>query len=136
MTVGFLAHHPAIGAPHLAAIGWPIQLEYFRWWMALALFTGLGLPVVLLGMRSLSGLGPVRKWVAIGTRLTVLLLFIMVLGGIRWQRQHKNVEVMVLRDVSESTRHVRNFPGDTLQKAIEDYLATLSKDPTKKPNDT
>ena len=82
--------------PSLLAYDWPIRLEYFRWYTALLLMIGLSLPIVWLGMRSLSGLGPVRKWVAIGTRLGVLLLFIMVLGGMRWQRQHKNVEVIAL----------------------------------------
>src|SRR3954453_11161576 len=114
----------------LLAFSWPIRLEYFRWNTALLLYAGLALPIVWLGMRSLSGLGPVRKWVAIGTRLAVLLLFILILGGIRWVRQHKNVEVMALRDVSDSTQHVNRYPGDSLQKAIEGYLTTLSKDPT------
>src|SRR5215210_452290 len=60
-----------------APLAWtaPIHLEYFRWYTAVLLFVVLGAPIVLLGMRSLSGLGPVRKWVAIGTRLGVLLLF-------------------------------------------------------------
>lgn len=122
--------------PIQLAITWPIRLEYFRWYTALLLFAGLALPIVWLGMRSLSGLGPVRKWVAIGTRLAVVLLFVMVLGGMRWQRQHKNVEVVVLRDVSPSTVHVKNYPDQTLQSSIESYLTQLTKDPSKKPADT
>lgn len=122
--------------PSLLAFEWPVRLEYFRWYTGLLLFIGLALPIVLLGMRSLSGLGPVRKWVAIGTRLAVVLLFVLILGGMRWQRQHKNVEVVVLRDVSESTRHVKGFPDQTLQSSIESYLTTLTKDPEKKPADT
>ena len=58
---------------------------YFQWWVAVLLFLGLGSLIVLLGMRSLSGLGPVREVVAIGTRLAVVLLFILILGGIRWR---------------------------------------------------
>src|SRR6476646_11941072 len=106
-AVSFLTQHPALGARHFAQfLAWtsPIHLEYFRWWTASLLFLALAAPIVLLGMRSLSGLGPVRKWVAIGTRLAVLLLFILILGGIRWVRKHKNVEVIALRDVSDSTR--------------------------------
>ena len=122
--------------PSLLAFDWPIRLEYFRWYTAVLLFAGLSLPIVLLGMRSLSGLGPVRKWVAIGTRLAVVLLFVLILGGMRWQRQHKNVEVIAIRDVSESTRHVKNFPDQTLQASIETYLTQLTKDPGKKPGDT
>src|SRR4051812_46582388 len=120
----------------LLAFSWPIRLEYFRWYTALLLYAGLALPIVWLGMRSLSGLGPVRKWVAIGARLGVLLLFVLILGGMRWQRQHKNVEGVVLRDVSEPTRHVRNYPDQNLQSSIESYLQQLTKDPSKKPADT
>src|SRR4051812_15720712 len=117
-AVAFPIQHSAFSILRLP-LAWiaPLHLEYFGWWTAALLFIGLSLPIVLLGMRSLSGLGPVRKWVAIGTRLTVVLLFILILGGVRWVRKHKNVEVVVLRDVSQSTRHVRNFPGDNLQKA-------------------
>src|SRR5687768_18469961 len=92
--------------PFPLALTSPIQLQYFPWWVAL-LAMGLGGGfTVLLGMRSLSGLGPVRKWVAIGIRLTVLLLFILILGGVRWTRQHKDVEVIVIQDDSDS---VLNF---------------------------
>ena len=138
MTVAALPiQHSAFIIQHFP-MAWtaPIHLEYFRWYTAVLLFLALGAPIVLLGMRSLSGLGPVRKWVAIGTRLAVLLLFILILGGIRWVRQHKNVEVMAVRDVSDSTQHVTRYPGDSLQKAVEQYLATLAKDPTKRPADT
>ena len=122
--------------PALLALRSPVHLEYFQWWVAVLLFLGLGSLIVLLGMRSLNGLGPVRKWVAIGTRLAVVLLFILILGGIRWQRQHKTVQVMALKDVSDSTRHVRNHPGRTLMESVDEYLLALSKDPSKKPGDT
>jgi uncharacterized membrane protein len=127
---------PCVALAAIPALAWPFRLEFFRWWVAVLLFAGLALPIVWLGMRSLSGLGPVRKWVAIGTRLAVVLLFVLVLGGLRWHRQHRNVEVVVLRDVSESTRHVRNYPDQSLQTSIENYLVQLTKDPTKKPGDT
>src|SRR3954470_1493341 len=112
----------------------PITLEYFSWWpTVVGLFVGLGLPIVLLGMRSLNGLGPVRKWVAIGIRLAVLLLFILVIGGARWQRQNKDLEVIVLRDVSESTAQVREFPRKTLQESTDEWLRYISDDKNGKP---
>src|SRR6476619_3071880 len=88
----------------------PLQLEYWSPLRALATFAVLAFVIVMLGMRSLNGLGPVRKWVAIGIRLLVLAMFVLILGGARWQRINKNLEVIVLRDISQSTAQVRDFP--------------------------
>ena len=98
------------------------QLEYLTWWQAALLFAALAVPVAWLGARSLNGLGPVRKWVAVGVRLLVVLLFVLILGGVRWTRTNSAVEVMVLRDVSESTGQVRNLPDKTLRSSINQYL--------------
>src|SRR5882724_3024268 len=111
-----------------SAIVWPIHLEYIRGWVAFLLFIGLGAVIVFLGMRSLNGLGAVRKWVAIGIRLTVLLLFILILGGIRWQRIHKNLEVMALVDVSGSMRYYSQYPGHPakpLRTAEDEWITSL-----------
>src|SRR3954468_23284243 len=110
---------PVVGFPS------PLVLEYMSGWAALGLFALLALPVVLLGMRSLNGLGPVRKWVAIGVRLAVLLLFVLIVGGARWQRVNKNLEVIVVRDVSQSTAQVRDFPKNTLQESLDEWIRTL-----------
>src|SRR5215211_2777611 len=98
------------------AFVFPLRLEYFSWPQALGLFAAISVPIVLLGLRSLNGLGPVRKWVAIAIRLAVVLLFILILGGARWQRQNKNLEVIVLRDISESTAQV---PPPQNRKSIQ-----------------
>ncbi len=118
----------------------PLHLEYFSGLVALGLFAGIGAIVVLLGMRSLNGLGPVRKWVAIGIRLLVLLMFILILGGARWQRINKNVEVIVLRDTSESMSQIKDFPLKTLQESQDEWLKKLASDKNadvtqKKPED-
>jgi hypothetical protein len=89
----------------------PLSFEYMRWWQAGLLFLGLSLPVTLLAIRSLAGLGPVRRWVALGVRLAVLLVAVLIIAGARWQRQNKDVEVIVMRDVSLSTRNVADYPG-------------------------
>lgn len=117
----------------------PLQLEYLSWtwnitnprsiWLWFAI---LALPIVLLGVRSLNGLGPMRKWVAIGMRLGVLILFLLILGGARWQRVNKDLEVIVLRDVSESTAQVKNFPGNTLQQAEDDWIRSLAGEGAEK----
>jgi hypothetical protein len=84
-------------------------------------------------MRSLNGLGPVRKWVAIGIRLAVLLLFMLIIGGVRLQRTNKDLEVIVLRDISESTAQVRQYPGKTLQESLDEQLRKLSDPKDGKP---
>ncbi|MEA2711613.1 MAG: hypothetical protein QOF78_4214 [Phycisphaerales bacterium] len=126
--------HPSAFIPHpFCALSSPITLEYLLWWQAALLFGGLGLIILLLGLRSLNGLGSVRKWVAIGIRLGVLLLFILIIGGARWQRQNKDLEVIVLRDVSESTAQVKEFPRKTLQESTDEWLRYLSDDKNGKP---
>lgn len=112
-----------------------ISLEYMTAWQALGLFALLATPIVLLGLRSLAGLGPVRRWVAVAARLAVLAVLVLIVAGARWQKINRNVEVMVLRDVSESTLNVRNFPGQTLQRSLEDYLKSVSDPKLKKSDD-
>jgi uncharacterized membrane protein len=121
-------------APAILAFTWPIHLEYFSGWDALGFFALLAIPIVWLGIRSLAGLGRVRKWVAIGIRLLVLLVMILILGGIRIQRRATNLEVMVLRDISQSTANVNDYPGQTLQSSLDQYLTTISQK-DKPPDD-
>ena len=121
------------------AFTWPIHLEYIPGWIALLLFLGLGAVIVLLGLRSLGGLGPVRKWVAIGLRLLVLLLFILIVGGIRWQREHKNLEVMLLVDSSGSMRYFTSYPGyptKPLRTSEDEWImSALAHEQDKRPQD-
>ncbi|MDB5302402.1 MAG: hypothetical protein JWO87_4065, partial [Phycisphaerales bacterium] len=121
----------------LLAFTSPIRLEFMSWWMATLLFSVLGAFVVLLGMRSLNGLGRVRKWAAIGIRLAVLLLLVLILAGVRWQRKHSALEVWVLRDVSPSTDLVekKDYTGKSLQDSIDDYLRESVKDKRKQSDD-
>src|SRR5450432_1206694 len=110
----------------ILAFTFPLRLEYMTGWQALLLFLALAAPIVLLGIRSLAGLGPVRRWVALGVRIVVLLLVVLIISGVRWQRENKIVEVMALRDISQSVSNVQNYPGKTLQTSIEDYLREVS----------
>lgn len=113
----------------------PISFEYLSWAQALLLYAALAAPVVWLGVRSLAGLGPVRRWVALGARLLVLLLVVLILAGARWQKVNRNVEVIVLRDVSDSTLNVVGYPARSLQQSIEEYLRGVEKSPAKRPDD-
>ncbi|HEX2971749.1 MAG TPA: VWA domain-containing protein [Tepidisphaeraceae bacterium] len=116
-------------------LAWLIDLEYMTGWKAALIFLALAAPVLWLGMRSMAGLGPVRKWVAIGLRLLVLLVLVLIVGGARWRREHKVLEVMVLRDISESTGLFRQYPGKSLQESVDDYLGNASKDKYKPSKD-
>jgi len=115
----------------LLPLGFIIDFEYMPGWKAALIFAALALPIIWLGMRSLAGMGPVRKWVAIAIRLLVLLMLMLTLAGARWNRLHKDVQVMVVRDNSQSTMHVRGYPGRNLDESIEDYLRTAA-DPKHK----
>src|SRR5947209_15631668 len=105
------------------AIIWPLKLEYFSGGTAALLFLGLAAFFVSLGLWSLAGLGPVRKWVAIVVRCLVALCFVLILAGARWQRQHRNLEVIVCRDISESVDQYTGYPGDSLDTALEHWMA-------------
>ncbi len=113
----------------------PFRLEYFSALTLLGLLAGLGLPIVWLGRRALTGIGPARKWVAIGARLLVLLVMLLLLGGLRLQRVNKDLEVLVLRDTSQSTSQVHSFPEDSLVKSINTFLTKASDDKSGKPPD-
>jgi uncharacterized membrane protein len=113
----------------------PFELEYLHWGAATLLFLALATPVVLLGIRSLTGVGRVRKWVSIGLRLAVLLLTVLILAGIRIRRTATDLQVMVLRDVSPSIRNVTDYPGQTVQSAVDHYVTSAASVATRPPND-
>jgi Mg-chelatase subunit ChlD len=87
----------------LDRLAFPLRLEYLSVPTALAIFCALAGMVVYTGSRSLRWLGPTRQWVAIGVRLCVIWFVVLLLAGAHWQQRNKDVEVMVLRDVSAST---------------------------------
>jgi uncharacterized membrane protein len=104
----------------------PIQLEYWRWSYGLAFLVAAAI-VVWLGMRSLAGLGPARKWVAIGARVLVLLLLFLIVCGIRWRRQHTDLELLVVRDISRSTKQFTSYPGKSLDESFKQYLKDMAE---------
>jgi uncharacterized membrane protein len=108
------------------AAQWPIQLEYLRWWQAGVLFGACAIPILWLGVRSLAGLGPVRKWVAIGARLGVLALLVLIIAGVRWTRQHRDLELLVVRDISASAKQFKNFVGTSFEETWKQYLKEMS----------
>jgi len=87
-------------------------------------------------MRAMARQDPLRQWTAISLRLVVLLLLVLALGGARWERRNKNLEVVVVRDISGSTQYVHEFPDKTLQSSIDQWLTTSASDSQKPRDDT
>ncbi len=58
--------------------------------------------VILISYRSLAGLGPVRRWLAIGLRCTLVILLTLALAEVRLRHPNENVTVLFLVDRSLS----------------------------------
>ena len=91
----------------------------------------LGVPIVWLGLRSLVVLEPIRKWTAVGLRLAVLLVLVLMLAGLQAVQRHEDLTVMALVDRSESVRRFATMPtpapgsfqGHESSEASTDYEA-------------
>lgn len=74
------------------------------------------LPVIwMLSYRSLSGLGSVRRWIAIGLRSVVFLVIVLALAEMQFLRQHDGMTVIYLLDQSESI-------PETQREAMVEYV--------------
>lgn len=79
-------------------------------WISLWLFSipGWLLPlglvpfVILISYRSLAGLGPVRRWLAIGLRCSLIIFLTLALAEVRIRHANENVTVLFLIDHSLS----------------------------------
>ena len=99
-----------------------LRLDYLSWWQALSLFGVLAVITLLLGVRSLASLGPVRRWVALGARMAVLALAVLIIAGVRLERENEIVEVMVLLDASDSAQQVARSGDTPLREQQDDWL--------------
>jgi Ca-activated chloride channel family protein len=70
----------------------------------------LAAPIVWLGMRSLAQLDSPRKWTAIGLRLAVLLVLVLMLAGLQSVQRHSELTVMAAIDHSQSMRYFARPP--------------------------
>jgi hypothetical protein len=69
------------------------------WWLVLLLL----LPVIVgLSFRSLAGLGPVRRWLAIGLRCLLILFLTLALAEVRLRHQNESITTLFLVDRSLS----------------------------------
>jgi hypothetical protein len=69
------------------------------WWLLLVLVFPF---VVLVSHRSLAGLGPVRRWFAIGLRCLLILLLTLALAEMRLRKPNDTTTVFFLVDRSQS----------------------------------
>ena len=84
------------------------MVEFVRpWWLVLLGFVPL---VVLMSRRSLSGLGPVRKWLAITARAAGVACLAMALAEPRLRRESETVTVLFVVDRSFSKTRTRVPP--------------------------
>ncbi len=99
MGVGGLVE-TSIGAGLAEAWRSVLALQFVQpWWLVLLGFIPL---VVLVARRSLSGLGPVRKWLAIGARSAIVAALAMALAEPRFGRPTDEVTVIFVVDRSLS----------------------------------
>jgi uncharacterized membrane protein len=97
------------------------------WWLL-----GLGLvPIVIaLSFRSLAGLGPVRRWVAIGLRCLGIILLVLALAEVRIRHENEAVTVLFLVDRSLSIPEEWDAPTKTdleferIKKFINDAVSS------------
>ncbi len=69
------------------------------WWLVLLSLIPV---IVLLSFRSLAGLGPVRRWVAIGLRSALIIFLVLALAEVRLRHENETVTVLFLLDRSLS----------------------------------
>ena len=82
----------------------------------------LALPMLWLGHRRLTTVEPLRRGIALGLRVAVLLLLVLILAGLRAERRHTDLTVIAVVDRSPSIR-VFGEP-DSVQPGQDDAPAT------------
>ena len=81
------------------------------------------LPVVWwVGFKSLAGLGPWRRWVALVIRSVVLIFLVAALAEFRWPKTHNKMTVLFLLDQSASIpKEKREFMVTYARDTVEKY---------------
>lgn len=83
---------------------------------------GLLPPLVLLSLRSLASLGPIRRWLALALRCLVIACLAAALAGARWVRHSDALSVIVLVDRSRSIPHAQQLEAFEFLRAAADSL--------------
>jgi uncharacterized membrane protein len=95
---GWLASYVGAGIVYGVRILWNSEFAQ-PWWLLLLLL----IPVIVrMSYRSLAGLGPVRRWVAIGLRCSIIVLLTLALAELRLRKPNDTTTVIFLVDRSQS----------------------------------
>lgn len=100
----------------------PVQFDAPIWLLLIPILSALS---VLMARRSLSGLGSVTRWVALGVRIIVICLLAGSMAEPQWRRESKDVAVTVVVDASES------IPTQ-VQKQLDSYIERAAEASEKK----
>lgn len=108
------------------------------WWLLLLLLVPL---IIRLSYRSLAGLGPVRRWVAIGLRCLLVIFLVLALAEVRVRHQDENMTVLFLVDRSlsipeerdpeappESARALLDRRAERIERFINDSIEKRSSE--------
>ncbi|MFH0981313.1 MAG: VWA domain-containing protein [Planctomycetota bacterium] len=99
----------------MIAWAWPFSFEEPKW-----LWLGLLVPVlVLVSLRSLAGLDPVRRVLAVTVRSLVIIVLAMTLARLVKVTRNDDLTVLFLMDRSNSV--------DKLQRQVEQYIYDVSQ---------
>ncbi len=114
----------------------PVRLDYLSWPQLAGAFALMAVPTILLFRGRMSGMGPVRKWVALATRLAVVLLLLLILAGPRIERKPTDLEVLFVRDASQSADNAAPADGArTVADSLDRFITDTSRKPEKPPTD-
>ncbi len=103
----------------------PFQFDRPVW---LLIIPTAGALIWWMGRKSLAGLGPVTRWVALAARLVVICLLAGAMAEPQWRTEARDVSVTVIIDASES------IPAD-IQKQVDRYVEETSAAGRERPTD-
>jgi uncharacterized membrane protein/Mg-chelatase subunit ChlD len=109
-----------VGSIHIG----PVQFDTPVWLGLIPIMWAL---VLLIGRRSISGLGGASKWTALAVRFIVIAMLAGAMAEPQWRRESKDVSVTFVLDASKSV-------PSTLQAEVDKYVedaraAQLKADP-------
>ena len=87
------------------------------WWLLLLLLVPL---IIALSFRSLAGLGPVRRWVAIGLRCALILFLTLALAEVHLAHRNETTTVLFVVDRSLSVPQ-ESYLDPSLQTRLGDH---------------